>query len=194
MILGLMLTTSLNENEYEFVIIIITFIVLTVVHVVANYYAVKSLQLKTLNRERLNIVISHYLDESVVMTPAKVCNFENVWKVNLLGIDYLFNSKKDRSIRLSLGTQINDILPAWMEWNLNRKKQKDIRYFIGVSVEYKVCHINIAYDVRASDADFIESFLLYRIIKEWTWKQIQCQERIKAFIAPNASLKVFTQK
>merc|ERR1712087_756332 len=73
-----------------------------------------------------------------------------------------------------------------MKWNLNYRG-KGIKYFIGVCVKSKVCHVDIAYDVAANDADFIESYLIGCIIKEWIWEQMK---QNKAFLAPAASLKI----
>ena len=190
MIFGLLLTTYLNENKYEFIIIIIVFIVLTVVHVVANYYAVKSLELNTLNRERLNILITNYLrDKEQLLTPKQICKFENVFNVNLFPInyitDYVFKSDKERRIKLNLGIKINQISSIWMEWNL--KNDFDGFYF-DVAVKNKKYYISVAYDVKANDMDFLKSFLIYKIMENWLYDKVKSKDYNS--IKPDSKLKI----
>eukprot|EP01084_Bolivina_argentea_P185532 319930_1 len=195
MIFGLILTSCLNNNEYEFVIIVFTFVTLTIVHVVANYFAVKSLQLNTLNRERLNIIMTHYLKhKNGILTPKEVCNYENVWNVDLFPLNYItnliFDSEKDKHFKLNLGIKINDVSAMWMEWNLNVFKDNK-KYYFDVVEKRKYFDINIAYNVNASDIDFAESFLIYRVIKDWIWMQMKGKKDI---VKPDLSLKLLSEK
>ncbi len=198
MIFGLIFTSCLNNNEYEFIIIVATFVSLTIVHVVANYFAVKSLQLNTLNRERLNIIITHYLThKNGILTPKEVCNYENVWNLNLFPLNYItnfiFNSQKDKCFQLNLGIKINHISAVWMEWNLNVFKNNNKQnYYFNVIQKGKCFNINIAYNVNATDIDFIESFLIYKIIKQWIWNKVKNKKN--CVIKPDLSLKLLSEK
>ena len=201
MIAGLLLTSFLNENKYEFIIIIITFIILTIVHVIANYYAVKSLELKTLNRERLNIVITDYLKEKnnlSILSPKQVRQFENVWNVNLFPFNYftdlLFKTNKDKMILLNLGIKINCISSVWMKWNLDNKFKK---YYFNVTKEKNknIYYVNVAYNIEANDVDFLESFLISKIIKDWIWNEMKIKpnSKLQSSLPSERKLKEFSE-
>ena len=96
MTFGLILTTFLNKNKYEFIIIIIIFIILTLTHLFANYFAVKSLQLNILNNEKCNILIKYYYKNKILLTPKQVCKHENVWNIPLFS--FILNNKKNKLI------------------------------------------------------------------------------------------------
>eukprot|EP01083_Nonionella_stella_P006543 19016_1 len=189
MIFGLILTSGLNNNEYEFVIIVVTFVVLTAVHVIANYFAVKSLQLNTLNRERLTILITAYLKQKeCVLTPKQVCAYENVWNVDLFAVRWITSSNKD--VALNAGCKINEISSLWMQWNV--KSKSETKYYFDVAKNGNRYCVDIAYDVEANDMDFVESFVNYMIIKQWILKQMQLNGN--GDIKPNVALKLLSDK
>lgn len=56
------------------------FILLTVVHVLSNYWAVTALCLTTLNQQRTLILLGHYARFGEVLTPVQVARREPVWR------------------------------------------------------------------------------------------------------------------
>ena len=57
----------------------IVFVLLTLVHVVANWLAVRGLQLRSLNTNRAEVVIDAYLDDGRVLSPAEAAAAESLW-------------------------------------------------------------------------------------------------------------------
>ncbi|KAF2269277.1 DUF647-domain-containing protein [Lojkania enalia] len=58
----------------------ITLITLLSVHLLTNYFAVTSVSLRTLNRQRANIVLSHVLQSGAVLRPQQVSSLERIFE------------------------------------------------------------------------------------------------------------------
>ena len=76
MLLGVAFTRVVGDGVVQ---INGAFIVLTAIHVITNYWAVKSLSLRTLNLERATILCRHFLEEGTILTPKQVSQKESVW-------------------------------------------------------------------------------------------------------------------
>ncbi|KAM8825242.1 RUS family member 1 [Synchiropus picturatus] len=76
------------------------FFVFTVLHLVANYNAVRSVVMETLNEARLSIVLQHYLDDKQLLSPAEANRQEPVF----------FEFRKKSPIRL--GVQLQDVVQS----------------------------------------------------------------------------------
>lgn len=55
------------------------FILLTALHIYANYRAVRALVLETLNESRLQLVLKHFLQRGEVLEPASANQMEPLW-------------------------------------------------------------------------------------------------------------------
>lgn len=80
MALGLVLTKHVSSSQ---TVVWSTFLVLTIVHVIANYIAVSSLQFRTINASRLCALYERFsAEEFGGMTPASIGESENIifWK------------------------------------------------------------------------------------------------------------------
>ncbi len=75
MILGLIITPMVDQNHF---LIWSLFFVFTFFHLYANYNAVSGVMMDTLNRQRLAIVLEHYLESGKVLGPNEVCKREKV--------------------------------------------------------------------------------------------------------------------
>lgn len=165
MICGLILTRSLHQNDHQFGIVVAVFAVLTAVHVVANYYAVKSLELTTLNLQRMDIVTRHWIESKSkeIISPKAVCERESVVNLDLFPFNlctpYLCRQQHVEAVP---GVKIEEISPIWMRWNL-QSPIKSRKYRFAVSRN----RVLIAYDLKAVDIDFVESFLVYQSIRKW---------------------------
>ncbi|XP_040572501.1 RUS family member 1 [Lepeophtheirus salmonis] len=73
-LIGLILNLSILPIIPDNPLIVITlFIILTCLHLISNFYGVKSLIFDTFNRERLSNVLKHYLEGQIILSP-KICN------------------------------------------------------------------------------------------------------------------------
>ncbi|KAK3927586.1 RUS family member 1 [Frankliniella fusca] len=71
---GIVLLTCIGELQHVWLM----FAIFTFMHIYANYQAVKSLTISTLNSARLNIVINTYLEKGIVLDPDTVNKQEAV--------------------------------------------------------------------------------------------------------------------
>lgn len=55
------------------------FVLLTALHIYANYRAVRALVLETLNESRLQLVLKHFLQRGEVLKPASANQMEPLW-------------------------------------------------------------------------------------------------------------------
>ena len=58
----------------------ITLLLLLSVHLLTNYAAVRSVQMRTLNRQRANIVLSHLIDSGHILNPMQVARRERIFE------------------------------------------------------------------------------------------------------------------
>eukprot|EP00493_Phyllostaurus_siculus_P023728 UN24064 len=65
MLLGMLFTSTVGETVLGTWVMFIT---LMIIHVVANYYAVQCLKLKTFNGERYRLTVLHWLDTKKIAT------------------------------------------------------------------------------------------------------------------------------
>ncbi|KAJ3324300.1 hypothetical protein HDV06_000339 [Boothiomyces sp. JEL0866] len=80
-LVGLMCGTLLSNFVTQLHVQWTIFILLTIFHVYANFKAVTSLSLKTLNTQRLHIIIQHYMKTGIILNAKQVSSRENVWSL-----------------------------------------------------------------------------------------------------------------
>lgn len=73
-LIGIFMLAVFSEGQYEWSI----FFVLTAIHLLANYLAVKSLMFSHLNNSRLTIILKTYLRYDAFLHPSKVNEKESV--------------------------------------------------------------------------------------------------------------------
>lgn len=133
---------------------------LTVCHIVANYYAIRAIEMDTLNDQRSSIVITHFLEKSininivllisagVILTPAEVAHQERlfIWNSNLGDI-----TLGSPLVQLYKG---NENEPSTLQ-RLFRKFGSE-NHILNITGDGKVC---VAFRQEASSRDQLKALL-----------------------------------
>ncbi|XP_061080051.1 RUS1 family protein C16orf58 homolog [Conger conger] len=112
------------------------FFIFTVFHLLANYRAVRSVVMETLNEARLSILLHHYLRDGRILSPSEANQRESVF----LGFK--------RSVSLKLGVRLGDVVSSPEELEL-ALINNDKPYLIGLKPDC-VC-VCLGEEVTVSD-------------------------------------------
>ncbi|KAJ3270238.1 hypothetical protein HDV01_000455 [Terramyces sp. JEL0728] len=134
-LIGLLSGTLLSNFITQLYIQWIIFTVLTIFHVYANYKAVTSLSLKTLNTQRLYIIIKHYSDTNIILTPKQVSQREIVLS--------LFRTPT------RIGIPLHEAIKGNESWFVKECRTKP---------KFLKIQGNVLVHSRASSVDLVESF------------------------------------
>lgn len=93
LVIGIYLAPILNANLFT---AWTSFIILTIIHMLSNYFGVKSLKLKYINKQRAKLLWVSYLkkDFDVYKLIYRICNLVQFIHMNIYFIIYLINIKK----------------------------------------------------------------------------------------------------
>ncbi|KAJ9642363.1 hypothetical protein H2201_004755 [Coniosporium apollinis] len=84
----------------------LTLLILLSIHLAMNHAAVRAVSMKTLNRQRANIVLSHLMDNDEVLTPKQVSKKERIFER-----DGVLRWKGDRILgHCKIGTTLQELL------------------------------------------------------------------------------------
>jgi len=170
MICGLILTQCLDRNEHQFAIVVVIFSVLTAVHIVANYIAVRSLELRSLSRRRMAIVTAHWMESKEVITPQRACRLDTVCHFDLFPFNLCGGvsvcGRNGNAVEVVPGIEIERISPQWMRWNLQCLESSKFR----VAVEGR--KVLIAFHLEAADSDFVGAFFILEAVRQWMLERI----------------------
>jgi len=88
MLLSLIIMPLVGDSQ---VMTWVFFALFTVIHLGANYIAVRSIKMEKLNRQRANMVITKYLTTGTVPTPHEVAKEEKIFYFEWMEVhDYSF--------------------------------------------------------------------------------------------------------
>lgn len=116
LLVSLILIPLVTDNP---VLTLSLFFLFTILHLFANYKAVRSVIMETFNEARLAIVLEQYLRDSRVLTPQEANKREPVF------IEFR------KSSQIKLGVRLQDIVQSPDELDL-ALKQSDMPYLLGV--------------------------------------------------------------
>ncbi|XP_009602160.1 protein root UVB sensitive 3 [Nicotiana tomentosiformis] len=152
MALGMLLAHITSGHSFA---IWISFLSLTMFHMFANYMAVRSLSLNTLNCERCSIVLSQFFKTGQVLSPKQVSSMEHVLPSWLSS----WTSKGSDSLykRVHLGVRVSSLYSLAMvnlleSAGLNHKKAKYL-------LQQERGIINIVTHKDSTAADILQSFI-----------------------------------
>ncbi|XP_041633869.1 RUS1 family protein C16orf58 homolog [Cheilinus undulatus] len=116
LLVSLILIPLVTDNP---VLTLSLFFLFTVLHLFANYKAVRSVVMETFNEARLSIVLQQYLKDKQILSPLEANQREPVF----------FELKKTMPVRL--GVRLQDVLQNPEELNL-ALKENSMPYMLGV--------------------------------------------------------------
>ncbi|CAK9809949.1 RUS family member 1 [Anthophora plagiata] len=145
------LVLSIFHND-RFVIEFYLFLVM--VHLYANYSAVKALCLNSLNEDRLALIVKSYITNEVIPEPEEVNKKESVLLLTKPTMDMCgFNIK----IGVSLAALIKNDTISTSDTELSLKLFLDRKYLISIDVQNKTIFICLKKD--AQPYDVLEAYL-----------------------------------
>ncbi|KAM5126174.1 RUS family member 1, partial [Mantella aurantiaca] len=115
LLISLLVVPLVAENLW---VTYLLFLLLTSLHLYANYRAVRSVVMETLNQSRLNIILEHYLQEGRILRPAEANRMEPL----LPGLG--------SQVPLSLGVPLSTLVSSVSQLEL-LKKGNHSRYLLG---------------------------------------------------------------
>ncbi|XP_033329880.2 RUS family member 1 isoform X1 [Megalopta genalis] len=147
---GILMLSTVHIGRY----IMELYLFLVAVHQYANYVAVKSLRLNSLNEDRYALIIKSYVTNEVIPEPEEVNRNESVLlfskpTMNMCG----FNIK----MGVSLATLIKKNIISTSDIDLSLKLFLDRKYLIAIDIENRTIFICFKKDASASDV--LEAYL-----------------------------------
>jgi len=182
MLLGLYVTPLIDTDTKTWV----CFIIFTIIHLCANYKAVRCVVLEKLNRQRASILISHFLKtydgkSGSVLTPVEVSKLETTF--------YLDCTKP---YKIVLGTSLSTFLSAKDQTSLSldvmnelKKEFKSRRYILTKTQN----QILIALQENAYQQDYLRAYFHAQIYQNQD--KIQNKHLRPMFTDGNAIHKLF---
>ncbi|XP_076287109.1 RUS family member 1 [Lasioglossum baleicum] len=147
---GILILSIFHSGRY----IMELYLFLVAVHLYANYSAVKSLRLNSLNEDRYALIIKSYVTNEVIPEPGEVNRNESV-------ILLAKPTKKicgfDIKMGVSLATLIKKNIISTSDIDLSLKLFLDRKYLISIDVENRT--IFICFKKDALDSDVLEAYL-----------------------------------
>lgn len=177
MLLGIALARYLHKLEQKDVALTATvswtiFVILTLVHVWANYEGVKVLRLRTLNRERATLALDGVVEELAARSATAISSDASVVEtVNLIKTPEQVSESLWASIRtlfpkgVKLGVQAKCIMEKMGTQTLTHALMNEFandHYVLGVA-DNRIC---VALRVGATDRDELKAFLHSLTIKK----------------------------
>nr|XP_031849680.1 RUS1 family protein C16orf58 [Nomia melanderi] len=148
--LGILILSVFHGSRY----IMELYLFLVVVHLYANYSAVKSLRLNSLNEDRAALIIKSYITNEIIPGPEEVNKNESV----------LLLSKPTKSIcgfnikmGASLATLIKKNIISTSDIDLSLKLFLDRKYLISIDIESRTIFVSFKKDALPSDV--LEAYL-----------------------------------
>lgn len=129
------------------------FLLLTILHLYANYRAVRSVVMETLNQSRLTIVLEHYLLEGRVLSPAEA----NAAEPLLPGLG--------SQVSVDVGVPLNVVISSVSQLEL-LQKGNDCLYLLGWRRD--TGRLAVVLHERAGSADIIRSVVHAQILRRKT--------------------------
>lgn len=77
--IGLYISALINSSQYQLQLSWLIFIILTIIHIIANINAMRGLVFRTLNKQRALILITHYMRYNNILSPQQVAQSESVF-------------------------------------------------------------------------------------------------------------------
>ncbi|XP_044159106.1 RUS family member 1 [Bufo gargarizans] len=130
------------------------FLLLTCLHLYANYRAVRSVVMETLNQSRLSIVLEHYLLEGRILSPAEA----NPKELLLPGLG--------AQVPVDVGVALNAVVSSASQLEL-LKKGNDSLYLLGWRRD--TGRLAVVLHEKASSADIIRSVVHAEILHRKTF-------------------------
>ncbi|XP_034946241.1 RUS1 family protein C16orf58 [Chelonus insularis] len=143
------------------------YLILVLIHIYANYSAVKSLRLSTLNEDRLVLLLKHYYSTKILLDTKKINSEESLLFFNN-------TTKKQCGFHIKLGISIFSILK-----NQNQDFIKYVRniilhnqnhvYLIVPDYRQKTIYISLKHNVQPSDIleAYFKAFFYGNVIKQF---------------------------
>ncbi|KAG1658372.1 RUS1 family protein C16orf58 [Nymphon striatum] len=131
------------------------FFFFTSLHIFANYRAVKSVVMQTLNQSRLHFLVNYYLESNGDILSASSANN----KEPVIFLPFISESRK-----INIGCQISEVVSVSKEFNLLKSLFKDSNYLLGITGK-KYPTLNIALSVNAKTEDILRGCFHAEVIK-----------------------------
>ncbi|KZC09706.1 PREDICTED: RUS1 family protein C16orf58 homolog [Dufourea novaeangliae] len=141
---GILVLSIFHSGRY----IMELYLFLVVVHLYANYSAVKALRLNSLNEDRLVLIIKSYITNEVIPEPGEVNKNESVLMLSKPTMSLCgFNIK----MGISLATLIKKNIISTSDIELLLKLFLDRKYLISIDVQNRTIFICFKKDAQPSD-------------------------------------------
>ncbi|XP_048582517.1 RUS family member 1 [Nematostella vectensis] len=127
----------------------VLFIIFTFLHLYANYCAVSSVVMETLNTTRLQIVTNEFLRTGHVLSPDEVGKMEPV----------IFGSTTGERLKINLGSPFTSVIQSIQDFRAALPNSKESRYLMRVNFNASTTSgvVNIVLHESAESIDFIQS-------------------------------------
>ncbi|XP_076387435.1 RUS family member 1 [Megachile rotundata] len=148
-LVGILILSIFHNGRY----IMELYFFLIIVHLYANYSAVKSLCLNSLNEDRLALIVKSYITNEVIPEPEEVNKKESVLLLTKPTMSiYGFNIK----MGVSLAALIKNNIISTSDTELSLKLFLDRKYLISIDVQNKT--IFICFKKDAQPCDVLEAY------------------------------------
>nr|XP_057904515.1 RUS1 family protein C16orf58 homolog [Doryrhamphus excisus]XP_057904516.1 RUS1 family protein C16orf58 homolog [Doryrhamphus excisus] len=138
LVVSLILIPLVTDNP---VLTLSLFLVFTALHLFANYRAVRSVVMETLNEARLAIVLQHFLQDGCILSPAEANREEPVF------LEFR------KTVPIKLGVRLQEVVQSPEELSLALKKNNNKPFLLVVTNGY-VC---VCLGAQASTQDEIRA-------------------------------------
>lgn len=148
-IVGILILSMVHSGRY----VLELYLILVIVHLYANYSAVKALCLNSLNEDRLVLIIKSYILNEVIPVPEEINKRESVLLLRKAAMSVCgFNIK----IGVSLADLIKKDIILTSDTELALKLFLDRKYLISIDVQNKTIFICLKKD--AQPCDILEAY------------------------------------